>query len=159
MNTYFGIDWMHNNPELPTTVYILKVKVDGSVDSEVVEVKKESYDEQVKEIVNLIEQHDPISIVTDAGYGAFQNQMLQTKYKDRVKTCYYASNSKGRMSYNTDTWMFTIDKDDMMIEAMKFRGGPFRLISLSLKALHALNYAYIAYISSLGEKAQVNKAA
>lgn len=148
MKTYIGIDWKTYNVETPTTVCILKKMNDGNVKTTIIELTLETPYAQVELIERLIEEHDPNGVVADIGYGMMQCQMLQTKFKDRVKSCYYSS-EKNTMSYDENTWMLTVNKDAMMEEAVKFVGGPFKLIDMTLKGLHALNYAYIAYCTDV----------
>ena len=147
MKTYLGIDWATNEDE-SATVCILNRMNDGNVKTTIIEFTLKTPAAQVELVERLIEEHDPNGVVAGLGFGQVQCQMLQYKFGDRVKSCYYSA-SRDVVRYNAETWMLTVNKDQMMEEAIKTIGGPFKLINMTSNGLHALNFAYIAYVSDV----------
>jgi hypothetical protein len=160
MKTYIGIDWgsrINLEDKSATSVCILKIdesksdtpSVNDLLGMEIVSIGSKLYEEQVSEIERLIISENADGIVADIGYGQVQCQMLQSKFGEKVKSCYYSPTEI--MKYNSDMWMVSVSRDHMIELAMRKVGIPFRRPMIGNNELHALNYAYIAYVVGLGE--------
>lgn len=137
MKTFIGVDWKDGE-----CCIIKKKKNDADISY--FSIPKSNYSEQVESIENTIDSTDADGVVADIGFGQIQCQMLQNKYGEIVKSCYYSSNHKNKVSYDRDTWMLAVDRDVFIIEAMKMAEMPFKKDVPNKGRLHALNYAYIA---------------
>jgi DNA-directed RNA polymerase subunit RPC12/RpoP len=118
--TFMGIDWGGrnevNNRGAYTVVTIIGKNRDKYEVKHTEMLTSVEYLKQVARIRELITLYNCVSIVADSGYGQVQCQMLQSEYGPKVKSAYYAPNSKNKMSYNEETWMLTIDRNAFIEE-------------------------------------------
>jgi hypothetical protein len=88
-------------------------------------------EKQVIYISDLIRLYNCTNVVGDWGFGQYQVQKLQKSWQSRVKSCFYSTNIKNKLKYDTDTWMLSVDRNAFLediIEVVK-RGNliiPFR---------------------------------
>jgi hypothetical protein len=146
MKTFIGIDWAggENNKQLVNICIIKKKKKNTDVSYAI--VPENEVAKQIATIEKLIDDTDADCIVADIGFGSMQCQVLQSRFGEKFKSCYYSSNPTKKMVYKSDTWMLTVDRDAFISEAMDLAGIPFKAgIPMPSKGqLQALNYAYIA---------------
>lgn len=118
--TYMGIDWGGrndiNDKGAFTVATVISKKGDHYQIERVERITYPDYGKQVQYISDLIKLYNCRSVVADIGAGQVQCQMLQNEYGDRVKSCYYATNLKAKMSYKDDIWMLSVDRDAFIEE-------------------------------------------
>ena len=135
-NTFIGVDWGDGHEE--TVVCMLTRMPDGQID-----IRYQYLGHDIAQQVNLIEgiihNTNSKSVVGDIGAGQAQIQMLQRRYGNMVKSCYYRAGNSNRMSYNADTWMLSVNRDEFLAESTPLAQRP-----MTDNERHALNYAYIA---------------
>ena len=154
MKTYIGIDWgTRINPEDSSTINVCILKLSGRIfgHMENIIINKNRFEDQVSEIEKLINISEADGIVV-SHIALVQTQILQAKFGEKVKSCYYGV-PEGHMKYNKDMWMISVFRDSIIYEAMKAVGLPFHRPMISTDALHALNFAYVAFVVGEGEAA------
>jgi hypothetical protein len=120
--TFMGIDWGSRNELNDSGAFTVVTIIGKNRITDKYEVKftekltSPEYLKQVARIKELITLYNCVSIVADSGYGQVQCQILQSEYGPRVKSAYYAPNSKNKLSYNEETWMITIDRNAFIEE-------------------------------------------
>ncbi len=135
--TFMGLDWGGRNDKKDKGAYtvvtiISKNQKAGKYKLEYTErLTDPDLEKQVSYIINLIRIFNSTSVVADWGFGQYQCQKLQKAYQSRVKSCFYSTNIKNKLKYDTDTWMLSVDRNSFLediIEIVK-RGNlviPFK---------------------------------
>jgi hypothetical protein len=118
--TFLGIDWGGRNENNDKGAYTVATVISKQGDKYKVEktelLLSADFQKQVGRIKEIIRMYNVISCVADIGFGQVQCQMLQQEYGPMVKSCYYAPNSKSKLSYNEENWMLTIDRNAYLEE-------------------------------------------
>jgi len=120
--TFMGIDWGGRTDLNDKGAYTVVTIISKDRDRYRVEFAKRitynDYLKQVTYIKELIRMYNCSSVVADIGAGAIQCQMLQTEFKDLVKSCYYSANLKNKYIYNPENWMISVDRDAFLEEVV-----------------------------------------
>jgi hypothetical protein len=146
---FLGIDW---GRETPTSLCILRSYDQSLLKVDYDTVFSEDIQTTVENITRRIEILGPKMVLADIGFGAVQVQLLQQRFGDIVRTCFYGTNTNA-MNYNAQNWMLTVNRDESL------RGSQFlveKTTPLDDSRRHALNYAYLAYTMYLGIQAGRN---
>ncbi len=118
--TFMGIDWGGRSDINEKGAYTVATIISKEGEHYKIErAERITYPDhmrQVKYISDLIRLYNCRSVVADIGAGNVQCQLLQNEYGDRVKSCYYATNLKAKMSYKDDIWMLSVDRDAFIEE-------------------------------------------
>jgi len=118
--TFMGVDWGGRNESNEKGAYTVATIISKQRDKYKVErtelILTSDYQKQVQRVKDLIKLYNVVSAVVDIGFGQVQAQMLQQEYGPLVKSCYYAPNSKAKLSYNEENWMLTIDRNAFLEE-------------------------------------------
>jgi hypothetical protein len=118
--TFMGIDWGGRTDLNDKGAYTVVTILSKDRDKYKVEFAKRitynDYLKQVAYIKELIRMYNCVQVVADIGAGAIQCQMLQTEFKDTVKSCYYSANLKNKYIYNPESWMISVDRDAWLEE-------------------------------------------
>lgn len=118
--TYMGIDWGGRTDLNDKGAFTVVTIISKDRDKYKVEfTKKITYDDYLKQVAyikELIVLYNCVQVVADIGAGAIQCQMLQTEFKDTVKSCYYSANLKNKYIYNPENWMISVDRDQWLEE-------------------------------------------
>ena len=115
--TFMGLDWGGRNDQKDKGAYtvmtiISKDKDNGRYQLEYTErLMNPDMDKQVTYIADMIRLYNCTSVVADWGFGQFQCQKLQKAYQNRVKSCFYSTNIKNKLKYDSDTWMLSVDRN------------------------------------------------
>ena len=135
--TFMGLDWGGRSDQKDKGAYtvmtiISKDQKAGNYRLEYTErLTNPDLEKQVTYISDMIRLYNCTSVVADWGFGQFQCQKLQKAYQSRVKSCFYSTNIKNKLKYDTDTWMLSVDRNAFLediIEVVK-RGNlqiPFK---------------------------------
>ena len=118
--TFMGIDWGGRNELNDKGAYTVATIISKEGEDYKIERAEKivyaDYTKQVQHISDLIKLYNCSSVVADIGVGQVQCQMLQQEHGDKVKSCYYAANLKAKLSYKSDIWMLTVDRDAFIEE-------------------------------------------
>lgn len=118
--TYMGIDWGGRSDINDKGAFTVATVISKEGDQYKVErserITYPDHQKQVRYIGDLIKLYNCTSVVADIGAGQVQCQMLQNEFGDKVKSCYYATNLKAKMSYKDDIWMLSVDRDAFLEE-------------------------------------------
>jgi len=117
METFMGLDWGGRNDKKDKGAYtvatiISKDRATGKYKIEHTErILESDIDKQVIYISDMIRLYNCTSVVADWGFGQYQCQKLQKEYQSKVKSCFYSTNIKNKLKYDTDTWMLSVDRN------------------------------------------------
>jgi len=126
--TFMGLDWGGRNDQKDKGAYtvmtiISKDQQSGNYRLEYTErLTNPDMEKQVTYISDMIRLYNCTSVVADWGFGQYQCQKLQKAYQSRVKSCFYSTNIKNKLKYDTDTWMLSVDRNAFLediIEVVK----------------------------------------
>lgn len=123
--TFMGLDWGGRNDQKDKGAYtvvtiISKDQKFGNYKLEYTErLTNPDMESQVRYVSDLIRLYNSTSVVADWGFGQFQVQKLQKSWQSRVKSCFYSTNIKNKLKYDTDTWMLTIDRNAFLEDVIE----------------------------------------
>jgi phage terminase large subunit GpA-like protein len=118
--TYMGLDWGGRNDQKDKGAYTVMTMLSKQSDQYFIEYSERittpDLEKQVKYIADMARNYNSVSIVADIGFGQYQVQALQKIFKNRVKSCFYATNIKNKMKYDKETWQLAIDRNAFLEE-------------------------------------------
>jgi len=115
--TFMGLDWGGRNDQKDKGAYTVMtiISKDQSSGRYLLETSERlvnpDMEKQVAYISDMIRLYNCTSVVADYGFGQYQCQKLQKAYQNRVKSCFYSTNIKNKLKYDTDTWMLSVDRN------------------------------------------------
>ena len=115
--TFMGLDWGGRNDQKDKGAYTVMtiISKDPSSGRYLLEhterLMNPDTEKQVSYISDMIRLYNCSSIVADYGFGQYQCQKLQKSYQNKVKSCFYSTNIKNKLKYDSDTWMLSVDRN------------------------------------------------
>lgn len=114
MKMYAGIDWGTSEENKSATVFTIGAYFNDGV-FRVLFMKRYkrgsyTYDEELKDIANLIRKYRVVSVGSDWGFGVPQNAYLNLKFPNMIKAFYSSANSGAYIVYKPDVLRYTLSK-------------------------------------------------